>query len=1503
MHKVRLTITGIILLVLIAHLEAQDIYWETPKEFLSLEARFPLTASGGGTAAVLWHEFVLSDNGGGKVYLSISTRTGTGRWKKYLRFAGPFVYERNQVPISSLTVDSKGDIYVAVAVAGTIIRILHSVDAGASFKTIKDIHTVSTAVAPRLFLKADGGFLLFVTHETKDSLSIYYSISKDGREWGNFRPFVNDEKLFINYLPYHVSFHGREYVVFQSVTTETIENYRYQLYLKTSNDGGKTWSPAKEFNFKEYRNGTLQEQNVYSNQRPNLEVFGDRILITWERQYRSLPPQIYYTEFNERGEQQKELEMVTEGLNACHFPQLIIYRKKPYIIWFDNRRGEDHIIIASKSGFRWEDRDISKIPGESSFGRPVFVNNTLFVFWENDHAKQNRIYFLEPDRTVLDPRLRAENITPGSRSRKTELRIRWILPKDSSGIAGVDYEWINGPPRKIKGELKITSDRKQSLILKADKDGLWTFNLSAMDYAGNWSKTVSVSYIRDTEPPEKVTFNDFRLDKDGFLVSNTFTISWEPPKDFINGYTYTLKYIAENNINIDKTTYESLTPPARLITKKNSISYRNLDNGIYGFAVSAVDSAGNIGKPRVALLKLNKYIPVTYISYVKAKKDEFGNVNVSIAGRGFSEGGLVSEVILDRDGKKPYDYAFAGSAGAYKVESDRLIDKLTLTDIEEGVYRIGVIHPKRGLHFTGPELKLEPQGTVKFGYFNYKYKSPWEKASRILYFISLNEIVVWIIVVFLSVLIVFAARKLFLLVNEGRVLKREITYIMYEQALPVRKEKKMAELKRKGMGLRSKFVLLIVILVFLIVLIVAIPLGYYMIETQRKDLTTGLTQRVEVLLNSLDSGSAPYLVLKDKLELANLPDLIKGMDEAKYATITDMDDKVWATNDPDIAGKVVGGDYRQAESVIKDEISPLVPKLSEEINKKARATITDTVTEIDKLSTEAKGYALKNDTASRQKLVQLQDAIAMLSAKVNKELRTIGAQTGSIPKFDPQNVKLSYIFYKPIVFRQPREDFYYHGLVRLAISTERINGEIISSRNTLILQTGIIALIAVVLGIIGAIVLASIIVTPIKKLAVGVAKIRDTDDKEALKNHRIDIKSGDEIGTLADTVNQMTQGLVKAAIASKDLTVGKEIQKMFIPLTKDKAGKKTSTGGLTDNAVEIFGYYEGAKGVSGDYFDYNKLDKDNYAIIKCDVAGKGVPASLIMVEVATIFSTFFKSWSGKNPAKSATDLVYLINDMLEERGFKGRFAALTVCILNGTTGNGYFCNAGDNVLHIYDNAGQRMKQLTLPEAPAAGVFPSMLVEAQAGFKTVLEKMERGDILFLFTDGLEEAKRHFRDEKFNITVCNEPGLKEGELHGNTHTVGSDNEELGIPRIHEVINAVLSRRKYSLYKYHNPIPDETLTFDFSRCEGNVSEAVLALISIERIFRIYPDPKAGETNRIFIDEGIDEFLQDHFDQYADYFSHRIETDEMEQYIGFSHLKEDEQYDDLTLLAVKKK
>jgi hypothetical protein len=57
----------------------------------------------------------------------------------------------------------------------------------------------------------------------------------------------------------------------------------------------------------------------------------------------------------------------------------------------------------------------------------------------------------------------------------------------------------------------------------------------------------------------------------------------------------------------------------------------------------------------------------------------------------------------------------------------------------------------------------------------------------------------------------------------------------------------------------------------------------------------------------------------------------------------------------------------------------------------------------------------------------------------------------------------------------------------------------------------------------------------------------------------------------------MTHGLVKAALASQDLTIGKEVQKMFIPLDTDDLGRKLTSGYQDTPFAQFFGYYEGAK--------------------------------------------------------------------------------------------------------------------------------------------------------------------------------------------------------------------------------------------------------------------------------------------------------------------------------------
>jgi hypothetical protein len=489
------------------------------------------------------------------------------------------------------------------------------------------------------------------------------------------------------------------------------------------------------------------------------------------------------------------------------------------------------------------------------------------------------------------------------------------------------------------------------------------------------------------------------------------------------------------------------------------------------------------------------------------------------------------------------------------------------------------------------------------------------------------------------------------------------------------------------------------------------------------------------------------------------------------------------------------------------------------------------------------------------------------------------------------------------MYRQGTEDVYFRGLIRLEVSIESILAEIAAGQVNLLRVILIVALAALTIGVIGAFMLAALIISPIQKLVSHVEVIRDTENKADLAGVEIEIKSQDEIATLGATINDMTHGLVKAAQAASDLSIGKEIQKKFIPLELDRDGNKLSSGSKETKNISFFGYYEGAKGVSGDYFDYQDLDGRYYAIIKCDVAGKGIPAALIMIQVATMFLNYFKQWKPTAKGMHIEDVVYQINDFIEALGFKGRFAAFTLCLYDSQTGIVRFCNAGDNLVHLYDASEGKVKTLTLPETPATGVLPNFLVESKGGYTVQTMTIDPGDILLLYTDGIEEAKRKFRDTHYNEILCTEGGAPQDTPHEN-HSVGQGDEEMGPDRVMAIINAVMNKQSYTLHKWHNPEGDDhDLKFDFSDCEGNVEEVIMSMVSVEKMFRCYKDPKGTVEHRVLVDKKVDAYLKQHFLQYRTYCSNTRENPGNDAYMYYTHVKEDDQYDDLTILGIKRK
>jgi serine phosphatase RsbU (regulator of sigma subunit) len=1522
---------------------AQILYWEEPELLVPAEGRFPQAVSGGGLVAFLWQETVWMQGNRGNNYLSLKTTRDGETWTTNERFAGPYAFTSDQGSgnsvnsvnsIFSLTMSEDGAIYVAVLSGENSIDFYASFDEGRTFtKTITRI-SLTTTLAPRLFRKADGGFLLFVTQELNEILSIFYSQSPDGETWSEFVPFAPEPELTLSFLPQHVSFRGKEYVIFQSLRTG--ESGSYQLHLKISGDGGKTWGPLRLVtNFSEVIEGLNQSAGNFDNQRPHINGVNGNLAVAWERRYGRGLKQVYYMELDETGRVLGTPEQITRGIRAANFPQIVRYNDKTYLLWFDNRRGDDHIVLAVKNGFLWEEQDLSPMQGVSTFGRPVTNGGILYIFWENRRGNASRLYFLRPDTTVRPPVISGVNFTEGRRSRGDTVRLRWTLPRDSSGIAGFNYEWSRDPEPHLSGEITAL-ENVRSAEFSAGDDGPWYFHIAAQDYADNWSKPATLEYYRDTTPPENVVFNEPEQDELGFLVSNSFELSWNPPAgDELAGYTYSFQYVGESGDPLARQNISPPNLPQTVLLEQPRINLENHDDGVWALSVAAVDSVGNIGPSELMFVHLNKYIPVTYISLVKAIKDSIGLINFTLTGRGFSDDGAVSAIILDRDGQEPWDYTFRSDSGAFRVRSDRTIEGPAVGEIENADYMIGVRHPLRGLSFARNLLRLERSGLIKFGDFTIYYDPRWQPMERSPLILPGEALMLWSLVAFLACVMFFSILRIGSLAREGRRLRLEaVALITGNTEHWLKKQERIRIMRRKGIGLRIKFTLFITVLVISVVLMVSIPLGMYMSTNDERNLAEGLYERASVLLESLATGARSYLPGGNSLELGLLPLQISAMNEAEFATITGRSQTdiasygyVWATNDRNIADKIDTAEVNPGVTRIKDDISELADTLAEQINTQARASISDIAEELNRLAEEGRRLVSRTDRASQERLQDVQTAIRTLETQLNEQLAALSATVRAFPEFRIENIKRDaqtddswwkrilstlresigtrilnpdithYTFYKPVLYRTTGVDTYFRGIIRLGVSTETILRQLEDSRRILITITAGITLLAVIIGVAGALILASITIIPIKRLVQGVEKIRDTEDKEELKDYLIDVKTRDELSDLAETINQMTRGLVRAAAASKDLTVGKEIQKMFIPLEVGPGGKKMTTGRVETPDAEFFGYYEGAKGVSGDYFEYRKLNEDTYAFIKCDVSGKGVPASLIMVQVATVFISYFKDHDVTKGKIDMVPLLYRINDIVESLGFKGRFAAMTLGVVNTKTGINNVTHAGDRILNIYDAATRTFSPRMMNDSPATGVFPNFMVEMKSPFEQIQVKMKAGDINMLFTDGVEESHRKLRKPNFEILEL--PPEKEGDDPIEDEMMGND-------RIKAIFEAAMNKGSFRLEKMYNPVVGEELVFDFSGCEPSAESAVMALVSVEKIWRTYPDPRAGDNNRIMLDKVVDDFLKKTFSHYSKYFSHPLENpnpDEYPNYNFYTHLMEDDQYDDLTLLAIRKK
>lgn len=728
------------------------------------------------------------------------------------------------------------------------------------------------------------------------------------------------------------------------------------------------------------------------------------------------------------------------------------------------------------------------------------------------------------------------------------------------------------------------------------------------------------------------------------------------------------------------------------------------------------------------------------------------------------------------------------------------------------------------------------------------------------------------------------------------------------------------ENKKRLPSLKDRLIIFIYSLVVVIVLAVTMQNGKRIINLQEETMATALKNRSEVLLESICTGVKNFFPVNNLLELTSLPNQKNAMEEVKYITIigqkheTNSSDNlnyVWATNDTQIFEKIDTPTLIYGESELTDSEINKITKKYLNLDYTIAMNLSDLSNKIEVLTKQAEVLYKSTLQEDNDEAERISVMITELRNEIDLQLQDYSKTAGgSYPDFDVHNINRKnkdFIFYKPVLYRQGTTENYVHAVVYLELSTQSLIDELDRSLFKIISFAILIAFFAVVVGGLGAYFFAVIIVRPIKKLESHVIMIGQTKNKILLKGQDVVIKQNDEIGRLGNAVNNMTHELIANAEEEKLTMDGKAVQKAFLPLEDSGFNNKRTFSEFNDDRLECFGYYEGESGVSGDYFDYKLLDDTWFCVIKCDAAGHGIPAAIIMTVVATIFRRFFDKWTYKKDGVNLSLLVEQINDFIEGLGLKGKFATLIICLLNRKNGELYMCNAGDNLVHIFDSQTKKMKLLQLSSSPTAGIFPSEIVSMKGGFVVEKTVLNHGDILFLYTDGIEESTRKIREYDYSVRQ-NKVEIK--RLNPETHKEETEikledsKEEFGYERIVDIIESVYNKKKYILHKIDNPNKQEKLEFDFTKCQGTVSEAVLALASLEKVFRLYKSPQISKKDYVKIDKKIDDFLLKYFNIYSEYAAKKSENVENSlNYIDYDMILEDEQSDDLTLLAIKLK
>ena len=211
-----------------------------------------------------------------------------------------------------------------------------------------------------------------------------------------------------------------------------------------------------------------------------------------------------------------------------------------------------------------------------------------------------------------------------------------------------------------------------------------------------------------------------------------------------------------------------------------------------------------------------------------------------------------------------------------------------------------------------------------------------------------------------------------------------------------------------------------------------------------------------------------------------------------------------------------------------------------------------------------------------------------------------------------------------------------------------------------------------------------------------------------------------EFASLSGGINRMVtalKGYIKAAEerVEQELKLAGSIQESALPhnFTFDRKD------------FEIYASMNPARQVGGDFYDFFMLGEDRLALVIADVSGKGIPASLFMMQSKTAIRTIAEKGLGPG------EILERVNGDLKEGNVEKMFVTVWLGIINLKTGVMRCANAGHEYPMLHRKGGN-YEEYRDPHTPVL----AFLRKYQA--KEYELTLQPGDSIFVYTDGIPEA---------------------------------------------------------------------------------------------------------------------------------------------------------------------